>query len=89
MMGAPGGADVNTTLPLVLSIIATVCCCLPLGIGGIVFSMQANTAKKAGDMVTAQSKAKTALIMAIVGIVVGGLGGTVYGVLTAMANSSN
>jgi hypothetical protein len=90
-MGPPGaGGDVNTTLPLVLSIVSIVCCgCLPLGIGGIIFSMQANTAKKAGDMVTAASKAKTALIMGIVGIVVGGLGGTVYGVLMAMAGSSN
>lgn len=83
-MGA--GGDVNTTLPLVLSIIATVCCCLPLGIGGIVFSMQANTAKKAGDMVTAQSKAKTALIMAIVGMVGGALIYTVYGIVMAMNN---
>lgn len=89
-MGPGAGGDVNTTLPLVLSIVSIVCCgCLPMGIGGIIFSMQANTAKKAGDMVTAASKAKTALIMSIVGMVVGGLGGVVYGVLMAMAGSSN
>jgi hypothetical protein len=82
----PGG-DVNTTLPLVLSIVTLACCCLPLGVGGLVFSLQANTAKKMGDMATAQSKAKTALIMAIVGMVGGVIIYTVYGVMMAMQSN--
>jgi len=83
----PGG-DVNTTLPLILSIVAgTVCCCLPLGVGGLVFSLQANTAKKMGDMATAQSKAKTATIMAIVGMVGGVILITVVGVMQVLQNN--
>ena len=82
---APGG-DVNTTLPLVLSIICLACCCLPLGIGGLIFAMNANNAKKAGDLATAQAKAKTSLILSIVGMVGGVIIGTVYGVVVAMNN---
>jgi hypothetical protein len=74
MMPGAGG-DVNTTLPLVLSIVATVFCCglgTILGIIGIVFSIQAKNAK-----------AKTATILAIVAYVLGILGG----VVSAIANS--
>jgi ABC-type Fe3+ transport system permease subunit len=82
------GADVNTTLPLVLSIVCLACCCLPLGIGGLVFAMNANNAKKTGDLATAQAKAKTSLILSIIGMVGGVIIGTVYGVLMAMNNGS-
>ncbi len=84
----PPGADVNTTLPLVLSIICLACCCLPLGIGGLIFAMNANNAKKTGDLATAQAKAKTSLILSIVGIVGGVIIGTVYGIIAAMNNGS-
>jgi hypothetical protein len=70
-----GGGDVNTWLPLVLSILATLCCtsCIGpiLGIVGIVFTIQAMNAKKAGDMTTAASKAKLAIILGAVGIGLG------------------
>lgn len=73
----PGGAagEVNTTLPLILNIVGILCCaCFPVGIVGLVFAIQANTAKKAGDIMTAQSKAKTALICGIVSVALGVLG---------------
>lgn len=82
MMPGAGG-DVNTTLPLILSIVALFCCGLGtlLGIGGLVLSMQAGTAKKNGDLVTAQAKAKTATILAGVGIGIGLLGNIVAAIL--------
>ncbi len=84
----PGmGGDVNTTLPLVLAIVCTACCCLPAGVGGIIFSVQAMNAKKTGDMMTAQAKAKTGMMISIIGIVVGLIGGIIWGVLQAMANN--
>ncbi len=87
MPGMPGaGGDVNTTVPLILSIIATVFCCglgTILGIIGIVFSIQAGNAKKAGDLETARSKAKTATILSIVAFVLGILGGILSAVMQA------
>ena len=71
-MGGGGGAEVNTTIPLVLGILSTLCCGwligFGLGIAAIILAVQAGNAKKAGDMVTAQAKAKTATILGAVGI---------------------
>lgn len=75
MMGGGGGGDVNTTLPLVLGILSTLCCGMfigfGLGIAAIVLAVQAGNAKKSGDMVTAAAKAKTATILGGVGLGLG------------------
>ena len=63
------------TINILITVFSCLCCCsgclaivsLVLGIVGIVFSSQAKTAFAAGDYATAQSKAKTAKIMAIIG----------------------
>jgi hypothetical protein len=72
-MGGGAGGDVNTTLPLILGILSCFCCgiSLALGITAIVFSQQAKSAKAAGDMATAQQKAKLATILGAVGIGIG------------------
>src|SRR5262249_33215840 len=60
---AGGGSDIPDLL--VWSIVVTLFCCLPAGIASIVFSSQANSAKKAGDFETARiaaQRAKTWLI---------------------------
>lgn len=82
MMPGAGG-DVNTTLPLVLSIVSLFCCGLGtlLGIGGLVLSIQASNAKKSGDIMTAQQKAKTATILAGIGIALGVIGNIIGAVL--------
>ncbi len=74
----PGmGGDVNTTLPLILSIVAIFPCGCPMCIGtimgivGLVFTIQAMNAKKVGDFATAQSKAKLGLILSGIGVGVG------------------
>jgi hypothetical protein len=67
MMPGAGG-DVNTTLPLVLSIVELVVCCNVLfGVLGLVFAIQAGNAKKSGDLETARSKAKLSMIIVLVG----------------------
>lgn len=78
------GGDVNTTLPLVLSIICLACCCLPAGIFGLISALNANKAKQMGDIATAQAKAKTALTVSIIGMVAGVIIGVVVGVIQAM-----
>jgi len=89
MMPGAGG-DVNTTLPLILNIVGALFCggtCVGfiLAIVGIVFAVQAGNAKNAGDIATAQSKAKTSMLMAIITIVLGVVGGIAYGILMAVA----
>jgi hypothetical protein len=85
MMPGAGG-DVNTTLPLVLAIIALFPCCnLLFGGIGLAFAIQAGNAKKAGDIEGARSKAKIALI--VVGI---GLGlQAIAIVINVIVNASN
>ena len=89
MMPGAGG-DVNTTLPLVLNIISAVICmgsCLGLilGVVGVIFAVQAGSAKGAGDLETARAKAKTAMILFIVNAVLNVLFGIAYGVLMVVS----
>lgn len=62
---------VNWVPYLVLSIISTICCCLPFGIVGIVFATKINGAVSAGNMEEARSAAKKAKIWIIVAFAVG------------------
>ena len=62
----------STWVPyLVLSIITTVCCCLPFGVVGIVYATKINSAMNAGNYEEAQRSAKTAKIWIIVAAAVG------------------
>lgn len=63
--------QINWIPYLVLSIISTVCCCLPFGIVAIVFAAKINSAVSAGDYEAAEKAAKTAKIWIIVAIAVG------------------
>jgi hypothetical protein len=90
MMPGAGG-DVNTTLPLILNIVAAVLCgagCLTfiLSIIGIVFAVQGGNAKNAGDLVTAKAKAKTSMLMFIITAVLGTIG-VIVSVLLRILNS--
>ena len=62
---------VNWIPYLVLSIISTVCCCLPFGIVAIVFAAKINSSVTAGDYEAAEKAAKTAKIWIIVAVAVG------------------
>ena len=57
---------VNWVPYLVLSIISTLCCCLPFGVVGIVFSAKINSSMTAGNLEEAQNNAKMAKIWIIV-----------------------
>lgn len=88
MMPGAGG-DINTTLPLILNIVAVVLCCgisFILGVIGLIFAIQGGNAKKTGDMETARAKAKTSLIMGIAALGVGVLQYIFYFVTSVMAN---
>lgn len=59
---------VNTTLPLVISIVSLFCCGVGTigGIIGLVFALQAKGALDQGQVEDARSKAKIALIVSLV-----------------------
>src|SRR5215467_1584216 len=65
----PLSADVNTNLPLVLSIASVFCCTTSTigGLVGLVLSLQARNLRGQGDLDGARAKAKLALVIAIVG----------------------
>jgi hypothetical protein len=83
----PGsGQDVNTTLPLVLGIVSMAICgnCL-LGIPAIVLAVMAMNAKNVGNLDDARSKAKTSLILSIVGFGLVAVGLIVYVLIFGLA----
>lgn len=56
---------------LIESILITLCCCLPLGIVGIVFAAQVDSKWNAGDHAGAISAADNAKKFVIIGLVLG------------------
>ena len=72
---------VNWVPYLILSIISTLCCCLPFGVVGIIFSAKINSAMLAGNLEEAQNNAKMARIWIIVSFAIGLLTWLIYMVL--------
>ena len=75
---------INWVPYLVLSIVTTLCCCLPFGIVGIVYATKINSAMNAGNYEEAQRSARTAKIWIIVAAVVGVIANIIVGVMAAM-----
>ena len=71
--GGPPGSEVNTTMPLVLGIVSTLCCGLAAvcGIIAIVFSMQAKTLAQQGQLDAARAKVGTAKLLGFIGLGLG------------------
>lgn len=76
---------VNTTPFLIWSIVNLVCCCLPLGIAGIVFVVKAGNATTQEEADKAMNTAKT---LNIVGMVVGALIAIIWLISTALLGVS-
>lgn len=72
---------VNSTPFLVWSIINLVCCCMPLGIAGLVFAIKAGSATTQEDADKAIKLAKT---LNLVGTILGAVVAVLYVVLMAM-----
>ena len=83
------GETVNWVPYLVLSIISTLCCCIPFGIAAIVFSAKINSAVTAGNIEEAKKAAKTAKIWIIVAVVAGLLASIMYLVITTMIGTGS
>jgi hypothetical protein len=66
-------ATVNVASHLVMAILATACCCLPLGIVSILYAAQVGTKLRAGDVAGAQHASSRAQLWAIIGIILGAI----------------
>ncbi|CAM2107755.1 unnamed protein product [Caretta caretta] len=64
-------AQRNVPTYLALSIFNLLCCCLPLGIAALIFSLRVENATGTGDMERASQASRTARMLNIIGIVVG------------------
>ncbi|MBP3557284.1 MAG: CD225/dispanin family protein [Thermoguttaceae bacterium] len=58
---------------LIWNVLSTLFCCPPLGVAGIIFSIQTNSAKTRCDFEAAKRHSSTAKTLLVVGAVVGGL----------------
>jgi hypothetical protein len=74
----------NSTPYLIWSIVNTVCCCLPLGIAGIIFAIKINDAATYEE---AEKNKKTAMILCIIGSAVGVVISILY-LFSAMVSSA-
>ncbi len=83
------GEPVNWVPYLVLSIISTICCCIPFGIVAIVFSAKINSAVTMGNMEEARKAAKTARIWIIAAFVLGIVATILYAIIMSMIGAGS
>ena len=83
------GDTVNWVPYLVLSIISTLCCCIPFGIVAIVFSAKISSAVTAWNIEEAKKAAKTAKIWIIVAVAAGLLASIAYLVISALIGTGS
>lgn len=63
----------NTPDYLIWNVLSALFCCTPIGIAGIIFSIQTNSAKTRCDFEAAKRRSSTAKTLLVVGTCVGGL----------------
>lgn len=71
--------QISGTPYLIFSILATICCCLPLGVASIVYASKINSLQRMGDYEGAKDAAKKAKIFCISSAVVGVIASIVMG----------
>lgn len=60
-----------TPVSIVWPIVATLCCCVPLGIVAIIFTVKANSAGSVGNLAEAEKSAKTAKTFLVLSVILG------------------
>ena len=62
--------SVDRSLAYILNAGTVFCCCVPLGVFGLYFAVQATAAHRAGDLETAAAKTKLSTTIGVASIVV-------------------
>jgi Interferon-induced transmembrane protein len=83
--GQPANPPSNFLVPAILS---TIFCCLPFGIAAIVYAAQVNGKWQAGDFAGAQQAARRARTFTYVSVVLGLVGGVIYGIIVLSTGQS-
>jgi hypothetical protein len=83
---APGPQPVRVSNNLVWAILATLFCCLPLGIVAIVYAAQVDSRLAAGDIAGARQSAQAAATWSWVSFGLGILSGLIFAGLAAMGH---
>lgn len=81
----PGGYGPPPANNLVLAILVTIFCCLPLGIVGIIYAAQVNSKWAAGDPAGARESARKARLFSIWGAVLGLIAIAIYVIFVVLA----
>ena len=81
--------QINWVPYLVLSIISTVCCCVPFGIVAIVYAAKINSSVTAGDTAGAEKAARTSKIWIFASFVAGILATVLYILIFAGIGASS
>ncbi len=81
-------SGINSTLWLVLSILATLFCCVPTGVVAIVFAAKINTCLNQGDVAGAQEACKKAKLWTIVSAVLALVVVIIYFIIVAVSGVS-
>jgi hypothetical protein len=86
---APVGA-VPVSIPnyLVHSIVATVLCCLPTGVVGIVYASQVNSKLAGGDIAGAKQASDRARLWSLISLAAGAVFWVIYFVIYAIATNN-
>lgn len=69
--GPTGAAGAPIPNYLWQSIVVTLCCCLPLGVVGIIFAVQVNSKLAAGDVAGARDASQKAKMFTLIGLGLG------------------
>jgi Na+-driven multidrug efflux pump len=79
--------DVNTTLPMTLSVICMSLCCMPGGAIGLVLASQASSAKGVGDFDRAKTKARASILVSAISMGITLVFGTLYLLLAIVSDA--
>ena len=77
--------DIKRPWVLALSVFTTACCCIPIGILAVYFTMRGDNLADKGDFIAAERSYHRAELSAITGIILGGMVGLMYAIACIIA----
>ena len=79
--------DIKRPWLLALSVFSTTCCCIPIGILSVYFTMRGDNLADKGDLIAAERSYCHAELSAVTAIILGGIFGVIYAIACIVAES--